>query len=724
MADTEFWAGSTRLGNDAFLPTEETESSLKSGDVMPLSNLVRRSNSAERANSVECSNGATSGSPIPVVGHCSPTRRRLSAGQRSYSAGSFSSSCGSAGRLSPDARRPDALSLSASRNGSPTRIRRSVELARRISRGRSVQGGQQGNDSATRHEEDSVVSGHTIHSFQPASPLISPVSRQPTPLIMGDRLTMSPVGSSASCGKAAGHIDHAAVRLTAGGRRIGDREDGIEDEIMDARAGSFISRGPPVERRPPPDTPNASERQAVDAHTIMRLSGHFDPNHFEALNDSRTNLPRLPAPTPEAAPAGAPVSAPAGAPAAAPVAAPVAAPTAAPAGANHLSPLHAHAQRMETGEARVISRELERRPSTASINHDEFRTYQEEQQAVAVRKMHEVARGEVSFLDKLERVRRGETFRWRNPKHQENVLDTFGRGALGRGILKATVPAQPSDGGGEADSAPKRHEPDPRTESLRAAAPAKGSHEEAADRYESYQFDEPESKLHFEERVDNSGKTVKPLQLLVCTMAIILSIGSCIGLTSSFIAIVEGHIFSRRYSLVMSLLWPCCQPIAEHADDIWWLHGSASMDCSGCLATHAANASSTTGDVAAAAVAFVGFGCALMLLAALLCVWAPRAALSGLPQVKACRAVCGQSVLARSSPRGHPPLQQPRTLAQGRRPWAREEESPRCLAAEESLRRRSSACLDSPTPLRLPTQTSTGRACPCCSVPRPSWPRR
>ena len=56
---------------------------------------------------------------------------------------------------------------------------------------------------------------------------------------------------------------------------------------------------------------------------------------------------------------------------------------------------------------------------------------------------------------------------------------------------------------------------------------------------------------------------------------------------------------------------------------------------SGCLATHAANASSTAADVAVAAVAFVGFGAGLMLLAALLCVWAPSAALSGLPQVKA-----------------------------------------------------------------------------------------
>ena len=678
MEPTQFWSENARLGN-------ETAESSPSPDMFP-----RWSNSAERSTAVECSNGTASATePVPAVGHSSPTHR--------HSHGSFgsSSSCGSAGRLSPD-----ALRLSASRPGSPTRIRRSVDLARRISRGRglSVQGEQQDNDPATRHQEDSVVSGHTIHSFQPTSPLKSPVSRQPTPVIMGDRLTapspgprpplpMSPVGSSASCGKAAGHVDHSAVRLTAGGRRIGDREDEIEDEIMGARAGSFTSRGPP------PDTPNASERQAVDAHTIRRLSGQFDPNHFDALNDSQTNLPRLPAPTQMPAPT--------------PAAAPAGASAGAPAGANQVSSPH-----VETGVARVVSREREWRPSIASINHDEFHTYQEEQQVVAVCKMHEVAQGEVSFLDKLERVRRGEAFRWRNPKHRENVLDTFGRGALGRGILKATIPARPSDGGGEADSAPRRHKPDPQTEFPRAAAPAKGSHEEAADRYESYQFDEPESKLHFEERVDNSGKTVKTLQLLVSTMAIILAIGACIGLTSSFIAIVEGHIFSRRYSVVMSLLWPCCLPTAEHADDLWWLHGSASMDCTGCLATHAANASSTTGDVAVAAVAFVGFGVALMLLAALLCVWAPRAALSGLPQVKACRAALSKCPRSQQPTRPPPMLHQPCPLAQGCA-WARERS-----ATPLGCRRGAAALLCSAL---VPAQTHRLR---CFRPSRPQWDSR
>ena len=709
-ADAEFWSPAARLG-DA-LPTETAESSQKPTEEMPLPSLIKRFSSAERSNSVECSNGtasATEGSPVPA-GSSSPTRHRLS--QR-HSHGSFgsSSSFGSAGRHSPD-----ALSLSTSRPGSPTRIRRSVDLARRISRGRSMQGEMQENNPATRHEEDSVVNGHTIQSFQPSSPLKSPVSRdrqptvsrQPTPVIMGDRLTsalplpMSPIGSSASSST----VDHAAVRLTAGGRRIGGREDEIEDEIMGARADSFISRGAP------PPTPRA-EREAVNAHTIRRPSGQFDPNHFEALNDSQTNLPRLPAPAPAAAPVGAPVGAPVSAPASAPAAAPVVAPAAAPAAAALLQGVARVVSR--EGVARVVSRERERRPSIASINSSVESSvwnssYQEEQQAVVVRKMHEVAQGEVSFLGKLGRVRRGEAFRWRNPKHQENVLDTFGRGALGRGILKATIPARPSDGGGEADSAPKRHEPDPHTEFLRAAAPAEGSHEEAADRYESYQFDEPESKLHFEERVDNSGKTVKTLQLLVSTTVIILAIGACIGLTSAFIAIVEGHIFSLRFSLVMSRLWPCCHPIAEHADDIYWLHGSASMDCSECLATHAANASSTTGDVAVAAVAFVGFSAALMLLAALLCVWAPRAALSGLPQVKACRAawskrpslVAAHTATYRSS---SPP-------ACSGLPLGPRGAAPRHLDAEEGLRRCSSACPESSTPLLLPHPDLNGTRVP------------
>ncbi len=128
------------------------------------------------------------------------------------------------------------------------------------------------------------------------------------------------------------------------------------------------------------------------------------------------------------------------------------------------------------------------------------------------------------------------------------------------------------------------------------------------------------------------GKTLRALKLLGCTTLIIVSIGGCIGALSSLIAIIEGRLFSYRYSLVMTLLWPCC--VEEGVDkDQYWLHGSGSMDCSACAATHAAGAASAAADVAVAAAAFIGFGAALMLVAAALCAWAPRAALSGLPQV-------------------------------------------------------------------------------------------
>ena len=54
------------------------------------------------------------------------------------------------------------------------------------------------------------------------------------------------------------------------------------------------------------------------------------------------------------------------------------------------------------------------------------------------------------------------------------------------------------------------------------------------------------------------GKTLRALKLLGCTTLIIVSIGGCIGALSSLIAIIEGRLFSYRYSLVMTLLWPCC----------------------------------------------------------------------------------------------------------------------------------------------------------------------
>ena len=59
------------------------------------------------------------------------------------------------------------------------------------------------------------------------------------------------------------------------------------------------------------------------------------------------------------------------------------------------------------------------------------------------------------------------------------------------------------------------------------------------------------------------------LKLLASTMVIIVAIGMCIGLTASGISIVEGQLFSLRYSLVMTLLWPCCKPKPDHAGDLW-----------------------------------------------------------------------------------------------------------------------------------------------------------
>ena len=99
---------------------------------------------------------------------------------------------------------------------------------------------------------------------------------------------------------------------------------------------------------------------------------------------------------------------------------------------------------------------------------------------------------QVNFLDRLERVRRGGNFRWRRTAMGVKVphFDEVGSGAT-----EADPAAQPT--------------PDARHDSVHAAAPAKGSYEAAAECFESYQFDEPESKLHFEERVDNRSSATR-----------------------------------------------------------------------------------------------------------------------------------------------------------------------------------------------------------------------
>ena len=258
------------------------EVNLEQPSDMRLPNLIRRSNSAERATA-----SATVGSPASAP-------RRLS--RRSHSTGSLGSL--------PGQDEPDSRNDGGSLPGSPAMVRRSVELARRFSRGRSMDRSlhgeeQQEDDSATRHEEDSVVSGHTIHSFQlspqliapmprqslvsaPMSRQLPPVSRQPTPVIMGDRLTGDRLTSASSASRLPAAessppqtrpqvpmspVDHTAVRLT-----VGDREDEIEAEIsssMSAWAGSLTTLAAPADapahRRGRPSTRTRSGGQPANS---------------------------------------------------------------------------------------------------------------------------------------------------------------------------------------------------------------------------------------------------------------------------------------------------------------------------------------------------------------------------------------------------------------------------------------------------------------------------
>ena len=356
---------------------------------------------------------------------------------------------------------PSSAEVSPTRQRSPSNLRNlsRQSISRRISRRMMDEQEEVVEDPASRHEENCLVSGHAIHSFRPASLPTGPtVSRQPTPVRMGDRLTSfsaplpppprslasseqpTPERRSPSLARSLGHshgeamdqaahladpadpTDHVAVQLTAGGaapplpgshRQSRDEiedeieveiEDQIEQEIMGIQEGRLRSPGSP------PAAPRLSaarggamsgavggavggamggavggavDRQAVDAHTLRRPSAQLDAQ----LCASQLCPP-------SAFPPGASASA-ASAPSAAPAASP-------PTREDLESGVQSGVQSvsMPRDVTREATREgtRERRPSLADICHGEFQTYQAEQSAVAARKIHDLAHGQVTLL--------------------------------------------------------------------------------------------------------------------------------------------------------------------------------------------------------------------------------------------------------------------------------------------------------------------------------------
>ena len=458
-------------------------------------------------------------------------------------------------------------------------------------------------------ESDAIVSGHSITSHRGAPS----VTRQPTPVVMGEALSgrdpsnsivvddgppapvtlqLPPRRSSDASARGGSCIPSAA-----GGRDTVDME--IEMEISDSAASVGL-----VEN----SSSGVRELASVDAHTLRRKDSS-KVVQFEAGGSACAPSPSPPcmkrsASMPARTTPGDDADAGAGAAAAS------------------AQPLPPHA-------AAEGSMRDEMQPPE---------TYETEQHAQAEAAVDAVARGRIGFLDRLERVRRGNTFSRRPPGAHAHAHAPASDRESSRGGV-----------GGKGEGAA----------AAAAAAPARGPYEEASAKYESYQFDEPESKLHLEERAERTP--THGLKLLLFTSLIVFSIGGSLGVTSAFIAVVEGQLFSYRYNRAMELLWPCCEPIdasssSASSSDVASSSSSSDdsassassrrrlgaggdwggpMDCSACADSHGAGDSSHAGDVLQSCFAFVGLSLAMVLVAALLCYWAPRAALSGLPQVKA-----------------------------------------------------------------------------------------
>lgn len=97
------------------------------------------------------------------------------------------------------------------------------------------------------------------------------------------------------------------------------------------------------------------------------------------------------------------------------------------------------------------------------------------------------------------------------------------------------------------------------------------------------------------------------------SLSLVMLIGAVLGAIASSITIVEGIIFLWKQGLVQETMWPCAHNVTL---------------CEG-------RTSPRPADFALSYVVYVLLNLALVLGAALLTYWAPRAALSGLPPLLA-----------------------------------------------------------------------------------------
>ena len=123
---------------------------------------------------------------------------------------------------------------------------------------------------------------------------------------------------------------------------------------------------------------------------------------------------------------------------------------------------------------------------------------------------------------------------------------------------------------------------------------------------ECVQLDEEESKIHFEIR---SKRNVK-LELTIASAALVILIGVTLGCISASITLGESQIFQGKKERIAAAMWPCSQDGGR---------------CTDADEPHRA----------AAFFTYLGINLGLVACAAMLCFFAPHATASGLPQVKA-----------------------------------------------------------------------------------------
>jgi hypothetical protein len=268
-------------------------------------------------------------------------------------------------------------------------------------------------------------------------------------------------------------------------------------------------------------------------------------------------------------------------------------------------------------------------------------TYEHVQLETAMSRAVAVAQHRISFFDRLERVRRGQSTAHR-PSNGRSSSSAAGERRVHRQARsapsyshreEATSPVaeetskqkksltfslpddedkQPPES--EPPDAPAGREPIKRSSTMHAQrkmaqAEAKmGEFERESSRYESFQFEDEESTLHLEFR---AGATESDrLTLLVVSVLLILAIGVLLGCISATITLTEARIWAFKARLVDRVMWPC---------------ESIERECTPDEKPY----------VGAAFLTYLSLNLLLILGAAVLTHFAPRAALSGLPPLKA-----------------------------------------------------------------------------------------